>query len=372
MKFKHVLAIALLVIIIVSGCSNDTITGRVVQKDDTIKIGATLFLSNNDLSFLAEAMQQGIDIAVEEVNSQGGVLGKKIEVVYEDDQFDSKLSVSAAKKLTSIDKVDAALTGLVNTAKASGPVFEKAEIPLVVLWDVNKELEKIGDFVYGIGFSTEEAGQKMAQLLTKKGAKDVAVIRHQDEWSQLISDSFVEEFENLGGKITIDESLRLGETDFRTVLLKAKNADAFFAPLVFDLDILFKQAVELGYEGIMTTGDGMTQEVVELAEGAAEGVYFTQVDAEGKKFEKLRKSFIAKYGSDSDLIIFSALGYDGIMILVEAMEIAGSDDSIATHNALYKIKGFKGASGISTMSSKGSAPKQEVIFFVENGEVVKT
>ena len=223
MKFKHVLAIALLVIIIVSGCSNDTITGRVVQKDDTIKIGATLFLSNNDLSFLAEAMQQGIDIAVEEVNSQGGVVGKKIEVVYEDDQFDSKLSVSAAKKLTSIDKVDAALTGLVNTAKASGPVFEKAEIPLVVLWDVNKELEKIGDFVYGIGFSTEEAGQKMAQLLTKKGAKDVAVIRHQDEWSQLISDSFVEEFENLGGKITIDESLRLGETDFRTVLLKAKN-----------------------------------------------------------------------------------------------------------------------------------------------------
>ena len=104
------------------------------------------------------------------------------EIVYEDDQFDVKKASTAAKKLIESDDVSASLIGMVNTAKAVGPFFEQAQTPLMVLWDANEELENIGDYTYGIGFHTEKAGYAMAEKLYQKGIRNVAVLRHIDEW----------------------------------------------------------------------------------------------------------------------------------------------------------------------------------------------
>src|SRR3989344_3949360 len=84
-----------------------------------IKIGANLFLTGNDFSYYAEAMQQGMDLAKDEINTQGGVLGRNLTIIYEDDQLDSANAVTAAQKLTSVDKVSVSLTGLVNTVKSA-------------------------------------------------------------------------------------------------------------------------------------------------------------------------------------------------------------------------------------------------------------
>ncbi len=370
MRIKYILAIALLLSIV--GCGAGITGGSTVDtNEEVIEIGALLFLSNNDVAFIAEAMQQGIEIAVDELNAQGGINGKKVRIIYEDDQFNNQKAATGASKLVHVNNVVASLSGAVNTAKTTGPIFEEAQIPQVVLWDVNKDLEEIGEYTYGIGFSTEDAGQKVAQLLYNKGAREVAVIRQLDEWSQLISDSFVKEFERLGGEVVVDESVTITTSDFRDVLLKSKNTDAYFAPLISNLELLFKQSKEMGYKGIKSTGDGMTQEIVNLAPSASEGVYFAQTDASGRLFEQLQEKYKAKYGDDSELAVFNALGYDGVMILAQAMEIAGNENPIAIHKALYEIKGFQGASGISTMTPEGSAAKKEALFVVEDGEIVK-
>ena len=348
-----------------------TMIGCTSKSSDTIKIGSILFLTNNDISVLGVAMQEGIDLAVEELNNEGGVLGKQIQIIHEDDELDITKAVNSANKLANIDQVDVALLGLVNTGKASGEIFKSKQIPAIVLFDTNKELEKLGDYIYGIGFNTEEAGYVMAEMLyTKKGVRTVAIINHFDEWSTLISNSFKERFEALGGTVIVKESLEIGETNFRTTITKAKDADAIYAPLVGDLDVFFKQAKELGYNGIITTGDSLTKEAIDNAKGAAENVYFTNVDVkENTRLERLKKAYSTKYNKESDLIVFNALGYDSVMVVAEAIKIAKSNDPKAIHDALYKVKDYQGAAGKVTINEKGFAPKFEKIFIVKDGEM---
>ena len=356
--------ITLFVLIVLSSC-----TFQAEQKQTTFTVGAILSLSNNDLASIAQSLQEGIDLAVDELNAGGGIQGKTVHVIYEDDQLNTARATTAAHKLLDVNHVSASFIGLANTAKGAGPIFEQAKVPLIVLWDANEDIENLGDYVYTIGFSTEQAGYAMAKMLYDKGTRTAGVIRHQDEWSQLISNSFVKKFKELGGTILADESVEVGATDFRTVLLKVKTADAIYAPLVGQLDVLFKQARELGYTGLLTTGDSMTDDVSNSAQGAAEGVYFTQVFApESEKLIKLAQKYRTKYGKEPELLVFTALGYDGMMMLTESKTQAKSDEPVEIHNALYKIKNYEGLAGLITMNERGSAAKSERLFVIRNGK----
>ncbi len=336
-----------------------------------ISIGAILSLTNNDPSLFHNAMREGIELAVEEINANGGVLGRPVRVLYEDDQLDNTKAVTAAEKLVNVNKVVASLGGAVNTAKATGATFQRAKIPLVVLWDANHELEKIGDQVFGIGFDVEAAGTNMADFLYKKGARTVGVIRHQDEFSQLSSNAFVTAFTELGGTVIADESLTIDAVDFRTSLLKMKDADAIYAPLVGHIDVWLKQAQELHYTGLRATADGMSDDTINAAPQASEGVFFTQVFVQdNKKLDALKQAYNKKYSKEPELLIFNALGYDGILLLAQAIRQAGSTEPEKIQKALLDIKNLEGAAGAITINEKRASPKTERIFQVQNGTMV--
>ena len=341
-----------------------------VIKERQFKVGEILSLSGNDLSSISQAMQQGIDLATEEINSQGGISGQQVHIIYEDDQLDSVKAVGAATKLTSTDHVSASFIAGANTAKAASAVFDQQQTPMIVLWDVNDDLKNAGDYTYGIGFSTEGAGHAMAERLYAQGTRTVGIVRHQDEWSQLIAGSFVKRFKELGGGIVADESVAVGATDFRSTLLKMHGADAIYAPLVGQLDVFFIQARQSGYTGIITTGDSMTQDAIDAAKGAAEGVQFTQVTAKGAKLDHLHQLYVQKYGKEPELLVFTALGYDGMMTLKDAAE-RSSDDPLALHKALYDVKDLDGAAGTVTIDSTGFAQKFEPLFVVKDGKMVE-
>jgi branched-chain amino acid transport system substrate-binding protein len=359
----------LLTMLLLIGCT--TPTGEVTQ-EGTVRIGAILALTDNDLAAFSVAMQEGIDLAVEEINAEGGIDGKRLEIVYEDDQLDSAKAVGAAMKLTHVDTVPIVLMSGTNTAKAAGPVFEEAKIPLLVLWDTNEDLKAMGDYTFGIGFSTEKAGYVMAEKLKSEGAQTAAIIRHQDEWSQLISASFAKRFSELGGKIVVDESLPVGVSDFRSVLLKARGVDAIYVPLVGQLDILFRQTRDSGFKGMIATGDSMSQDAIDGAKGAAEGVYFTTVfTPEGSRIKALEERYVERYGKDPEMLVFTALGYDGIMVAAEALRTGGTDP-VAISDALYAIKGLQGAAGTVTIEADGFAEKLEPLFVVKDGKMEPT
>ena len=150
----------LIVLLLLASCTSVSQS----QTSVPIKIGAILILTG-DFSQYGVAMQQGIELAVGEINAKGGFNGRPLQIVFEDDSYLTRGpigAVTAAEKLVSEDKVVASLVTAINDGKPAAPTFERNKIPLVVLWDSNKQLEDLGDYVFGIGFSTEWAGQKMA------------------------------------------------------------------------------------------------------------------------------------------------------------------------------------------------------------------
>ena len=151
--------------------------------------------SNPDIS----QIKKGIDLAVSEYNDKG----IDINVIYEDDQSLSQIAaVNAANKLLNIDKVDIGLTMLVEESRSIAPIFNKKEIPLLLLWDSNNFIQGSGDYIFSNGFSTELAGESMADFAYNDlGLRTVAIIGHIDPWADIITRSFKDKFEIMGAEL---------------------------------------------------------------------------------------------------------------------------------------------------------------------------
>ena len=377
MKSKYLLGVVVLAFIVLGLISSLRYTGLSVA-EDSIKIGAVLILSGQ-IAEIGTAMQKGILIAQDEINSNGGFNGKPLKVIFEDDALLIKGpigAVTSSQKLISSDKIVASLVTAVNDAKPIAPLFEESKIPLVTLWDSNKELESLGDYIFGIGFSTEKSGENMAEFaFNDLNINEIATAFIQDEWSQLIHKSFVEKFTEFGGKVNELGSYSTDETDFKTLITKLEygNSKAIYFPFVTNpASVNFlKQAKEFGWDGIVLTGDLVTPELIDLAQDTIEGVYYTQVFAEeNDRLTGLKEAYLKKFGKEPQLIVFTAWGYDGLNIIFEAIKIADSIEPIKINEAVYKIRGLEGATGIITFNEKGSAPKEERIWKVENRKEV--
>ena len=368
------LIVLLAFFVLLFGCTTPIQNSKTAESQE-IKLGVILFLTENDLTYLAQAIQQGIDIAVEEANSQGGILGKKIHVIYEDDQLNPNKAVTAAHKLVDLDKVDLGFIGVVNTGKAVAPIFNNAKIPLIMIWDAKTRevgLENL-PYLFSVGYSTKGAGENMATYASEKlGIKNVAVIYQPDEWSQHISRAFIEKFkQQQNGNVLLDDQVNLETTDFRTAILKANNADAIYFPFVAHGDLFFKQARELGYKGILMTGDSMTDQIITDSAGAAENVYFTQpYDSDTSKMKILKEAYKKKYGKETDLPVFVALGYDAAHLGLEGIKTAGTLDSEAIKNQLSQTKNLEGALAPITIDDFGSSTKLEQVFFVKDKKMI--
>jgi len=326
---------------------------------------------------VGQAMQQGIELAIDEINMQGGFKGKPLQVVIEDDRLfvaGPIGAVTAAEKLVSQDHIVAGLVTAVNDAKPASPTFEINHVPLVTLWDSNEELENLGDYTFGIGFSTERAGEVMAEhAYNKLGLRRVASAYHIDEWSQLIQENFVRRFKELGGEVKEFGAYSPEEKDYRTLIAQVNQvkANGFYFPFIMNGDLIFKQLKELGFKGTILTGDVITPEITQNVGTAAEGIYYTQVFAEqSDRLDQVSRLFAEKYGEPSSMPVFNALGYDGIYTIFEAMKLAGSSDPEAIKTALYQVKGLQGATGTITINEKGSAPKEERIWQIKEGKEV--
>lgn len=296
-------------------------TGPVTTSGEAIKIGAILPLTG-DLAFLGEEVKKGIDLALSEINKDS----KQAEIIYEDDAFDPKQSVSAANKLINVDKVDAVVTMVVEEAQPIMPVFKAAQIPLLVLWDGNQAISEGGDYIFSNGFSTEKAATDAANYTYERlGAKTVAIVAHVSPWAEISTNSFKETFEKLGGKVVFSEALQVDVTDYRTVIAKVKTLapDAIYFPQLPPHNARFLvQAKQLGLKSNLITGDGLIQDSITEAGSAAENVYFTNFYTE--KLEELTVKYKSIFGSeplDSALVSF---GYDGVMKLFEAKRFGGS------------------------------------------------
>ncbi len=338
------------------------------QEDEQFSIGAMIHVTG-EYAQVGEAFSRGIELGMKVVNSRGGFAGKTGVLVLEDTGYDLNKANGIAKKLLEIDKVDAAIVSNYTEIMRVGPVFERAKVPTITLWDSSPDMEALGDFIFGIGIwapSSVEVAVKAA--LKDFSAKTAAVFSSNGEWSLSVAEGFTKGFEQGGGKILLQTSFNPGETDFRSAItrLKAIEPDVIYAPLSDDAPSFFQQLASAGLKSKIITSDVLDEAVLSELGKAVEGIFQTQAYlARTPALDQFQKAYWEHFGENCEQLIFTALGYDSVLMLEEAAKISQKED-LSLNDAMYRIQELPGISRTISVSVKGSAPVEVKLFEVRD------
>jgi len=355
----------LVVLALIFGCK---------KEPKEIKIGAILPLTGDNAVY-GVAIKRGIDLGIEEINKTNGINGKKLVVIFEDDQADPQKSVAAYKKLTTIDKAPLILGGVFSASTlAMAPLAEKDRIVLLSPTSSAVEITNAGDYIFRIYPSDSYDGIFLADYaIDSMKAKTVSIIYLQVTSITAISNVFKDQFESRGGKISSMEGYKEGETDFRAYLLKSEvlNSDVIFIPgYLREMALQLKQAKELKMDKpFLSISTFYDPKILELAKDAAEGVIFSTPFFDPQSQLPQVKSFVDNYKNAYGEIpnIWAGYGYDDVKIAALALEEAGIKPE-KIKEQLYQIKNFPGVTGNTTFDKNGDVIKELRIMKVQHGK----
>jgi branched-chain amino acid transport system substrate-binding protein len=310
------------------------------------------------------------------------VLGKPVRLILVDNKSDKTEAANAVARLIEAEKVVAIIGSYGSSlSMAGGEVAEKAHIPVVGCSPTNPLVTKGKKYYFRVCFIDPFQGAVMAKYAYKVlGARTACIIQDvAQDYSVGLSTYFRDTFIQLTGdpkSIVGFTSYQTGDTDFTAQLTYciSKKPDVIFSSGYYgEAALLAKQARALGYTGPLLGGDAWdAPELIQIAGEAAEGMTFsTHYHPEGaiteasKKFVEL---FRAEYNREPDA--FAALGYDAYMVLLNAIERAGSVDPEAIQKALAETKNFEGVTGWITINESHDAVKTAVIKQVKGGKFV--
>jgi len=334
------------------------------SKEKVLKIGAALPLTGELASF-GEEFKRGAEVAQDEINGND----KIVRVIFEDTALETKKSVDAVMKLVNVDGIDALFVSAYGEAAVTHDITDRKNIPLIVLWDSNPQLEAMGDKVFALGPWTPASGEITADFVYKKGMKRAAIFGYKQEWSIAVSEAFTNKFKKLGGVITTLEYANPGATDYRTEATKIilSNPDVVYVT-VEDFLKGVKQIKELGYKGVIITSDLLDNSQIELNPTLFEGVYGSQVaDPAVPEILHYIDLYKKKFGENPKKILYSAWGYDAVHLFYKAYS---DQPNKKITEGLYKV-GYKGASGEIKFDNNGTSKTIPKMFIVKNGAITK-
>lgn len=348
-----------------------------VAKPETIKIGGMAPLTGA-LAIYGVTTTNGAELAVKEINANGGVLGKKIEYVMLDTKGDSTEAVMAYNKL--VDEKVAGIIGEV-TSKPTLAVAEVAvqdNMPLITPTGTQVDITEVGPNIFRVCFTNPYQGKVLAITSKERlGANTVAVmLNNSSDYSDGIAKAFIEESEKLGMKVMGVEGYSDGDKDFRPQLTKlaAMNPDVILIPEYYEQAALIAtQAREVGVKSIFVGSDGwdgIAKTLDQSAYAAIENSYFTNhfsMEDQSEKIQDFLKDYREAYKEDPSA--FSALGYDAVYMMKSAIEKAGSTDKQKVVDALKGIE-YDGVTGYLTFDDHNNPIKAVTVLKIENGKYV--
>jgi branched-chain amino acid transport system substrate-binding protein len=316
-------------------------------------------------------------MAVDEVNRAGGLLGKPVRVIVEDDQGRPEEAQTVVTKLITRDRV-VALLGEVASSRslAAAPVAQQNQIPMVSPSSTNPKVTEIGEYIFRTCFIDPFQGLVMAKFAwdTLK-VKNVAILRDiKNDYSVGLADVFVETFRNLGGNIVADESYSEGDTDFSAQLtaIRARNPEAIFVPGYYtEAGLVARQARQLGLRIPLLGGDGWdSPKLGEIGGEALNNSYLSthvSVDDPRPAIQKFVADYKARFNEVPDSLAAGA--YDAANILFDAIRRANSTEGPKIRDALAQTKDFPGVTGVITIDENRNAVKPAVILRVKDGKL---
>jgi branched-chain amino acid transport system substrate-binding protein len=341
---------------------------------DTIKIGEFGSLTGDNASF-GTSQNNGVQMAVEEINAAGGVLGKKIELTVEDNQTKQGETTTITRKLISQDHV-VAIIGEVASSKTleAAPIAQAAKIPLLATAATNPKVTQTGDYVFRVCFTDDFQAVVIARfVLEKLKQKNIAFLTDvKQDYSVGLTNIAKDYLTKNGGTIVKEQSYSSGDKDFRAQLtdLKSANPDVIIITGYYpEASLIAKQARQFGIKATLVGGDGWDgSSLIPVGGKAIEGAFFSNHFSTEDK-SPLVQDFVKKYKEKYNAVpdAFAALGYDATKLLVDAIKRAGSTDSDKLRAAIQDTEGFPGVSGKITIGKDRNAVKSAVILTIKDG-----
>ncbi|MFZ2635115.1 MAG: ABC transporter substrate-binding protein [Rectinemataceae bacterium] len=370
MKARNVviLAMAALVAVMMASCGGG--------KASEIKIGAVSPLTGEAATF-GLSTKNGMELAVEEWNAAGGLLGKQIKLIVEDDKGDPAEGAAVFSKLIEQDKVVAIVGGITSrVALAGAPIAQAAKVPMMTPTATNEKVTQIGDYIYRSCFIDPFQGTVAARFaFDDLGVRNAAVIFDLgNDYAKGLSETFSASLQSLGGQIVASEGYASGVTDFRAQLTKIVQSkpDCLYIPAYYnDVGLIAKQVRELGYTGPLVGSDGWdSSELVKIAGDSVDGGYFTNhysKDDTRPEVQAIVQKYTAKFGAAPDAL--AVLAYDGMNIMLDAIKRAGKTNNEAIRDAL-KATDLAAVGGQITFDEFRNPVKSVVIIEMKGGEQV--
>lgn len=343
---------------------------------DDILIGEYGSLSGGTATF-GQSTHHGILIAANEANEKGGLFGKRIRIVTEDDQSRPEEAKTVVLKLIKQHKVVAVLGEVASSRSlAAAPECQKNKIPMLSPASTNPKVTEIGDYIFRACFVDTFQGEAMARFARNSlGLSRMVILRDiKNDYSVGLADFFEKTFRSLGGEIVDTQSYSEGDIEFRAQLtsVKGKNPDGIFVPGYYtEVGLIARQTRELGLIIPLLGGDGWdSPKTLEIGGTAVEGSYFSthfSPDDPSPMVQDFIRKYRAQHGAVPDAM--AVLGYDAANILLDAIRRAGTTESAKIRDALAATKDFQGVSGTISMDDHRNAKKKLVILKVENGRI---
>jgi branched-chain amino acid transport system substrate-binding protein len=365
---KRILIASLVIAGLLSACQTQGSSG------DKVRIGVFMSTTGSTANFGISSVN-GIKMAADEINAAGGINGKQVELLVQDDRSDASEAATIVTKFVTQDQVHAVIGEVASSRSiAAAPIAQNAKIPMLTPSSTNPEVTKKGDFIFRSCFIDPYQGAAIAQFAAKTlGAKTAAImVDRKNDYSTGLEKVISAVFTRFGGKIVATQSYQEGDQDFNAQLtsLKGSNPEVIFVPGYYnDVGLIAKQARDKGITVPLIGGDGWdSEQLYKIGGTALNGSYFTNhyspYDTE-PKVQKFVNDYKSRYKSTPDAL--AATAYDAANIMFDAIKRSKSLSGPDIRDALQATNAFPGVTGTVTFNQNRDAVKPIVMIEIKDG-----
>lgn len=352
--------------------------GAAARSADPIKVGHYASMTGSEATF-GQSTDNGIRLAIKEINAAGGLNGRPIELITYDTKSDSKEAGNAVTRLVTQDKVAAVLGEVASSRSlAGGAVAQQYGVPMISPSSTNPRVTAGRTMVFRVCFIDPFQGYVVARFARENlKASKVAVLYDQSQaYSKGLRDEFIKHFESMGGAVVADQAYSGGDQDFSAQLttIRAAGPEAIFVPGYYtEAGNIALQARRLGITAPLLGGDGWdSEQLAAIGKEAIEGCYYSNHYAPDQASEAVQ-NFVKKYqaefgGQTPDGL--AALGYDAANILFEAMKRSPSLKGADLAKAIAATTNFPAVTGTISLDKNRDARKAAVVVQMKGGKPV--
>jgi branched-chain amino acid transport system substrate-binding protein len=372
---KAAVGLMLVSSMVLAGCGGSSDGGA---KSDTVKVGVAIPLTGASAED-GNAIKNGVTLAAKLANAEGGLKGKKVEVVFEDDKGDPSEAATVANKLAQ-DKSIAAVVGHFNSSctLAGAPIYNQAGVVEISPGSSAAAVTKAGPFTFRVITTDAVQGNSLMQWAVKDlGYKNIAILYENTDYGAGLAEVVTKAAGDLKATVVAQEAYDVGATDFSTLLTKVANSKAdviIIGGLYNETALIAKQKNNFGLEKmpIMGVDAIFSDALIKLAGPAANGIKLTGYFSEAST-DPVAKNFIEKYKADYKKTpsTYAAYGYDAALVVFDAIKNVGADRK-AICDYISKLKDLKGATGVNSFDENGDVVKQPLRLVIKDGQFTIT